>query len=480
MNLSELVRKVVKKKPNDKGAYGEIYKFKHEGKNRVLKIIKPDPDLGIINLVELDTMQRLVHPNLMKADVVSVMRVKGEQKTVIVMEEADCDLWKYLEKSIPFDVKLQIIVDICQGLAFLHKNDILHLDLNPSNILIFKHNGQVHARLTDFGLSLFSGNSPVRLYDQVLVTITHRPPEVGFTKPFEYSKGTDMWSLGMLIYQILVGSLPFADLDSKSIDEFLTEYCGHMDHIIEFLTEDLSSLDDAQIFIDLCSRLLHPDPLQRPSIREVLRLDIFKPYISKQEKYIIKPKLPTIDLIRPILDDYYVFNALYLVAQEFDVYLKTVFVAIDLYHRSRGIENTGKGWIKNLNRMMSCFFMSAKLFEDEPILAEDICDSLGDRLAVKDILKTETLIINKIKAYIYSCQVDKRIKYKTQLDQRFKTCLHPHLYFNFPPEPPENDIEHEYIYFTDFFATTDYSKHVLSDHKDVFLQDCLAHDQKLF
>ncbi len=106
-----------------------------------------------------------------------------------------------------------VITEISTGLDVLHKNEILHLDLKPSNILV-KSKNPLDLVFTDFGISSLLDSELSKKITSVKGTPLYWSPE-SFTGVV--GKETDWWALGVLILEMLAGRHPLADLDTKVI-----------------------------------------------------------------------------------------------------------------------------------------------------------------------------------------------------------------------------------------------------------------------
>lgn len=113
------------------------------------------------------------------------------------------------DKASSIDSTIQIIRCVLDGLEFLHSKNVIHRDLKPENILL----QEGIPRLTDFGISKIfrSENTSTK---QISGTIAYMPPEAFEGK---YSFQTDLWSVGVISYQMLTGHLPFERPDQLSI-----------------------------------------------------------------------------------------------------------------------------------------------------------------------------------------------------------------------------------------------------------------------
>lgn len=137
----------------------------------------------------------------------------GDSVQVGVMEYANAgDLNDFL-KSYPSLTSInKVVKGILEGLAYLHQRGIIHRDIKPQNILMHKVDGEWLPKIADFGLAKRltneSGNS-----SKLLGTMEYMAPEQFDTKKYGIGQGlatnVDLWSFGIILYEIFTGSLPF-------------------------------------------------------------------------------------------------------------------------------------------------------------------------------------------------------------------------------------------------------------------------------
>ncbi len=99
---------------------------------------------------------------------------------------------------------LDITLQICEGLKKAHEKNIIHRDIKPANILITK-DGIV--KILDFGLAKVRGQSQITKYESTIGTTAYMSPEQA--KGEDVDQRSDIWSLGVLFYEMISGNLPF-------------------------------------------------------------------------------------------------------------------------------------------------------------------------------------------------------------------------------------------------------------------------------
>eukprot|EP01114_Cavostelium_apophysatum_P008622 TRINITY_DN2123_c0_g1_i1.p1 TRINITY_DN2123_c0_g1~~TRINITY_DN2123_c0_g1_i1.p1 ORF type:complete len:677 (+),score=141.54 TRINITY_DN2123_c0_g1_i1:144-2174(+) len=140
--------------------------------------------------------------------------------------------------------------EIISGLEHMHSKGIVHRDLKPDNVLL---DPQYHAKLTDFGTSKIIGSEQRARSESFCGTEAYVSPELLHDEDPFASKASDLWALGVIIYQMLVGKLPF-----KGETQFQT-FEKIKKREFSFPSED--PLSDAAK--DLINQLLTIDPEER-------------------------------------------------------------------------------------------------------------------------------------------------------------------------------------------------------------------------
>lgn len=163
---------------------------------------------------EIRKAVKLQHPNLLwYYDVVELenINVLGEKESVqiAIIEYANKgDLKNFIADGSSKELIPKFLVETLKGLSYLHKKGIIHRDLKPQNILISEADGELTAKIADFGISKDISSSSTQS-SAILGTIEYMAPEQ--FNPAKYGidgkigTNIDLWSFGLMVYQLFTG-----------------------------------------------------------------------------------------------------------------------------------------------------------------------------------------------------------------------------------------------------------------------------------
>ncbi len=140
--------------------------------------------------------------------------------------------------SLQVEQALDIADQIAEGLTEAHKKHIVHRDIKPANILIAKDGG---IKIVDFGLAKLAGLTRLTRTGTTLGTVAYMSPEQA--RGEEVDGRTDIWSLGVILYEMLTGELPFkGDYEQAVLYSVLNENPASMTQIKESIPADLERI----------------------------------------------------------------------------------------------------------------------------------------------------------------------------------------------------------------------------------------------
>ena len=269
-----------------KGAFGKCYQFRAIDKEDMNfyagKIIKKEEVSNHKNsLLDEINIQRKFKDN---PKIVKVKDYFEDDENVYIILELckNKSLADYLckrgGKLSEIEVKCYIF-QLLQGLKCLHKNKIIHRDLKPNNLLLDDKN---ELKIGDFGEVAHLTNDKDRRHT-ICGTYNYMAPEIFENNGKGYSFEVDIWSVGIIMYQLLTGKLPF---DGESIDEIKK-------NILKFKPEDLNVSGLSIIAADLIKQILIKNPKNRPAINQIIYHYFF--HDTEFPKYITQEFLSKID-----------------------------------------------------------------------------------------------------------------------------------------------------------------------------------------
>ena len=187
------------------GAFGKVYKGQRKCTNQIVaikKIVKKGKkEKELKNLrQEIDILHRLYHENIIQC----LDSFETNSEFCLVTELATGQLYEIVQedKKLPEKQIKEIALQLTSALFYLHNNNIIHRDIKPQNVLI-SASGII--KICDFGFARAIDNKT--MITSIKGTPLYMAPEL--LKEYPYNKKADLWSLGVILYELYVGQPPF-------------------------------------------------------------------------------------------------------------------------------------------------------------------------------------------------------------------------------------------------------------------------------
>jgi serine/threonine protein kinase len=214
------------------GSYGKVYKGRWSTFEVAVKVVIKDKEKAESQIKEADLQQSFNHKNIVSVYEVFDTINEEIEEIWFVSELANFgDLSNLVHDrkdiELPLNVMLSMLLDISNGMAYLHSREpiVLHRDLKTLNLLIFQ---DCKIKITDFGLARNLSSKSVTQSSNQVGTLMWTAPEILFAETnsgsdseeeaekntnlkFLYSKQSDVYSVGIIIYEMLNRSFPFED-----------------------------------------------------------------------------------------------------------------------------------------------------------------------------------------------------------------------------------------------------------------------------
>ena len=267
------------------GGMGTVFRVKdlNTGQEIALKILPPELSLNPALLQrfrrEVMTLRQLTHPGIVR-----ILDMGSEGRTYYFAMEyvGGGNLASLLEREggqLPVEDAMDIVLQLAEALDYAHTKNIVHRDIKPSNVLLTEGG---HPKLTDFGIAKVVEATRMTVTGGIVGTVDYMAPEQAEGRPI--GPRTDIYSLGVLLYQMSTGRLPFkGETPSEVIQKHRFSLVEPPINLNPDMPENLSLVIEEMLKKDAAERFpsarlligvlrkiksqMHPsDPSKRPTV----------------------------------------------------------------------------------------------------------------------------------------------------------------------------------------------------------------------
>jgi tetratricopeptide (TPR) repeat protein len=210
------------------GGFGVIYMAEQSQPIRrkvALKIIKPGMDTRQVIArfeAERQALAMMDHPNIAKVLDAGTTNTGRPYFVMELVHGVPITDYCNRQKLTTVD-RLKLFIDVCRAVQHAHQKGVIHRDLKPSNVMVTMHDDKAITKVIDFGVSkaisqqltektLFTG------YGQMVGTPTYMSPEQAQLNGLDVDTRSDLYSLGVLLYELITGTTPFDEAALKRVD----------------------------------------------------------------------------------------------------------------------------------------------------------------------------------------------------------------------------------------------------------------------
>ena len=201
------------------GGFGVVYMAEQTEPVRrkvALKIIKPGMDTKEVVArfeAERQALALMDHPNI--ARVLDAGATESGRPYFVMELVKGVPIIEYCDRNhLPASERLKLFVDVCHAIQHAHQKGVIHRDLKPSNIMVTLHDGKPVPKVIDFGVSKalsqqLTEKTLFTAYGQMVGTPAYMSPEQAEMSGLDIDTRSDVYSLGVLLYELLTGGTPF-------------------------------------------------------------------------------------------------------------------------------------------------------------------------------------------------------------------------------------------------------------------------------
>ncbi len=232
--------------------------------------------------IEAEGVSRIDHPNIIKIREIGYV----EDMHYMVMEAITGQSLSSLIESqavLSIEDSIGIITQLCEALSIIHGQGIVHKSINPDNIMLLSGTDPPGIKIINFAIAQIKDFSRITERDDIIATFSYMAPEQSGMLNRKVDNRSDLYSLGIVLYQLLTGQLPFGGDDISSI----------IHHHIAMLPESPADYNNAipEVLGKIVLKLIEKEPDRRYQNAGNVLNDL-KRFLSGERDFLIGAEEP--------------------------------------------------------------------------------------------------------------------------------------------------------------------------------------------